>query len=110
MVDAIKNRGGNYSKVNIKDMAEVRLIFNSIDNNNSGTLDKGEVQEALNKMGKCELSEDSLNKVFKKYDANNDGGIDINEFVSMLQDMSNGEFDTGLDRHSVTEAFAPNPA
>lgn len=61
--------------------AVLRNIFNLVDTDNSGYLDKSEVAVALNLLGFKWLKEKHVAKIFERADANGDMEISLEEFM-----------------------------
>lgn len=61
--------------------AVLRQLFNVVDADNSGYLDKSEVATALNLLGFKWLKEKHVEKIFERADANGDLEISMEEFV-----------------------------
>lgn len=56
-----------------------KKIFNSIDKDNSGTIDIMELRNCLSKLGK-RIPEDEISKLMSTLDKDNNGSIDFEEF------------------------------
>lgn len=63
---------------------EGSTVFEVIDEDNSGELDKGEINTIFLDRG-VTLNEEEIDQVFNKMDKNNDGGINMNEFLAWLR-------------------------
>lgn len=61
--------------------AVLKQIFNLVDTDNSGYLDKDEVAVALNMLGFKWLGEKQVAKIFERADANGDMEISLEEFM-----------------------------
>lgn len=59
----------------------LRQLFNLVDTDNSGYLDKDEIAVALNTLGFKWLGEKEVNKIFARADANGDSEISLEEFM-----------------------------
>jgi len=59
----------------------LKQIFNLVDTDNSGYLDKSEVAVALNMLGFKWLKEKHVSKIFERADANGDLEISLEEFM-----------------------------
>lgn len=59
----------------------LKQLFNLVDTDNSGYLDKSEVTVALNMLGFKWLKEKHVNKIFERADANGDEEISLEEFM-----------------------------
>lgn len=67
---------------------ELQKIFDSVDNDKSGTISPEELQEALLKSGSRPKSKQELELFMEAIDVNKDGKIDFDEFVAAhLQDQ-----------------------
>jgi len=74
--------GIKLSKAKVK---ELKNMFDSFDADGKGTLDKPEFHTACTAMGVV-LTDDEMNCRFGKFDNNNDGFIDYDEFLSLMED------------------------
>jgi hypothetical protein len=61
--------------------AVLRQLFDLVDEDNSGYLDKAEVEKALGMLGFSWLGEKQVNKIFERADANGDCEISLEEFM-----------------------------
>ncbi|CAI9097536.1 OLC1v1033988C1 [Oldenlandia corymbosa var. corymbosa] len=61
--------------------------FSYFDQDGSGYITKDELQQACGKFGICD---DHLDEIIREVDQDNDGRIDYNEFVAMMQDTNFG--------------------
>ena len=68
-------------------MATFRHIFNKMDKNGDARLDRHEVQWGLREDGHV-LSPSEFERLFKYFDRNNDGVVDINEFFESFRLVS----------------------
>lgn len=59
----------------------LRQLFNLVDTDNSGYLDKSEITVALNMLGFKWLGEKEVNKIFERADVNGDSEISLEEFM-----------------------------
>ncbi len=66
--------------------------FNRIDKDKSGTLDQGEIAEALSLISELETDKDSIDvlasELVSLYDVNSDGVVDRDEYQQMVEDMA----------------------
>ena len=60
----------------------LKQLFNLVDTDNSGYLDKSEVTVALNMLGFKWLKDKHVNKIFERADANGDEEISLEEFMT----------------------------
>ena len=63
---------------------QLRSAFNYFDKDNSGTISKTELRECL-QSDDFTLSEEQINELLNGVDANNDGQIDYQEFITMMK-------------------------
>ena len=58
------------------------------DKDGSKTLDREELRAILSRpvAGQKEMSEDDIDEILNKFDTNNDGVIDLSEFIEMMSD------------------------
>ncbi|KAL7521692.1 hypothetical protein ACHAWX_006366 [Stephanocyclus meneghinianus] len=70
--------------------AEVKKLFNIVDSDGSGYIDKSEMIELLNKLGKT-LSDDEINDGFKSIDIDASGHIDFDEFFAWYKAVACGK-------------------
>jgi calmodulin len=68
-------------------LAEVKNLFNLVDNDCSGVIDRTEMTELLNKLGKT-LSDDVINMGFNKIDSDSSGHIDFDEFYAWYKSVA----------------------
>lgn len=67
----------------------LRTAFQMFDVDNSGKIDATEVRALLEGEDfKDQISKDQLNKIIKEVDANGDGEIDFEEFLSMMRQIA----------------------
>ena len=64
-----------------KDVINACKLFNQIDTNNDGKINKEELLNGLKAKIKMENLENAVNSIFKKLDMNNNGYIEYEEFV-----------------------------
>jgi hypothetical protein len=66
--------------------------FDRIDKDNSGTLDRGEIAQALSTISDLETDQKSIEELAADlvdlYDANSDGVVDRDEYKQMVEDMA----------------------
>lgn len=62
------------------DEVKLRIIWESIDDDSLGYLDKREMMEVMRQMGKTKTSKQRLDRIFRKMDKDEDGTIDYEEF------------------------------
>lgn len=67
--------------------AEVKKLFNIVDSDGSGYIDKSEMIELLNKLGKT-LSDDEINDGFNSIDIDASGHIDFDEFFAWYKSVA----------------------
>lgn len=77
-------------------MATFRHIFNKMDKNGDARLDRHEVQWGLREDGHV-LSPSEFERLFKYFDRNNDGVVDINEFFDALCPALPAEVSAAVD-------------
>ena len=64
----------------------LRTAFQMFDTDNSGKIDASEVKTLLEGEDfKDQISKEQLNRIIKEVDANGDGEIDFEEFLSMMR-------------------------
>lgn len=61
---------------------DLKQIFMEFDLNGDGLIQKNELKEVMVRMGQCP-TEDELDTMFKTADKDNDGNIDLEEFLSI---------------------------
>jgi hypothetical protein len=59
----------------------LKRLFEAADQDNNGTLDRQEIQDALHALGFTFIKDKQLDQIFKRGDVNNDEVIDFEEFV-----------------------------
>jgi len=75
-----------------------RDIFNMYDKDGNNSIDSGELKLILEELG-YECTEDDVSQVIKKFDTDQTGTIDFNEFLCLIGDwMSN-------DENQIRDAF-----
>lgn len=78
--------------------AQLRFIFDQIDVDRSGTLEKDEVRVAAAQLG-MELSAKELDDAMHQMDADGSGGVDFPEFLSFWRSSA-----SGASRHKLADA------
>lgn len=68
---------------------ELIHLFQKADADNSGVVEKLELQEMLTKDVKIVLPQNEFARLFNKYDTDKSGEIDFNEFMGLIQDVLN---------------------
>eukprot|EP00930_Biecheleria_cincta_P092007 TRINITY_DN81745_c0_g1_i1.p1 TRINITY_DN81745_c0_g1~~TRINITY_DN81745_c0_g1_i1.p1 ORF type:complete len:170 (+),score=29.84 TRINITY_DN81745_c0_g1_i1:34-510(+) len=67
--------------------AQLRDFFNEIDTDNSGTIERGELQRLIElRCSSTEFSEPVINLMMEVADVNGDGQISFDEFVTLFPD------------------------
>ena len=90
-----KNAGTSHTLMGIKDEATLRELFESIDTDNSGTIEMDEY--FLWTLDVATMHGSGLEAIFKRYDSNGEGTLDASEFAMAVEDMG---FDS-LMAHSL---------
>ena len=67
--------------------AEVHKLFNIVDEDNSGYIDRQEMASLLNSLGKT-LPQDEIDEGFAKLDKDSSGSIDFDEFYSWYNEVA----------------------
>lgn len=62
----------------------VKAVFNTFDKDNSGTIEVGELQEALSRLTMQDVSEEETREMFAEVDVYEDGNISFKEFIVCL--------------------------
>ena len=75
----------------------IKEVFADIDDDNSGTIDKREMTKAL-KVLRVDVSSREIDDLFREYDADGDGRLGYNEYLSLL----------GFNRDVGRKSTAPN--
>jgi calmodulin len=70
--------------------AEVKSLFNIVDNDGSGYIDKSEMTELLNKLGKT-LTDEEITEGFNSVDRDSSGMIDFDEFFAWYKSVAYGK-------------------
>ena len=68
-----------------------RAAFADADADNSGSINASELKDTLQKTG-INLTEQQVNEVLQKYDANKSGLIDESEWFALVSDLVDGTF------------------
>jgi Ca2+-binding EF-hand superfamily protein len=71
------------------------FLFKEFDNDNSGSLDKGELLEMFNKYG-IKITESEMNSFFAQVDRNNDRSLNMEEFKKCISDEKANKFFTRM--------------
>ena len=61
-----------------------RIVFADLDNNSSGTLDKSEIQQALEDVLDDSINTEEFERIFEKMDKDSDGSVSFDEFLTFL--------------------------
>nr|CDS30425.1 expressed protein [Hymenolepis microstoma] len=61
----------------------LKALFEKIDKDGSGKIDKEELKKAL---GEDNISEDMIRKLFQKYDINKDNLLDVKELIAFFKE------------------------
>ena len=88
---------GNMSKDQLNQ--DMIRLFQKADADNSGVVEKLELQEMLTKDVKIVLPQSEFARLFNKYDTDKSGEIDFNEFMGLMQDIlkeARQEIDLGI--------------
>ena len=89
---------------------ELREAFNKIDKDGSGSIDREELEEALNKEMEAEgkkLTADQIDQLMNFADADGNGEIDFDEYKTIIQASSGVPKKTGA---AAADAEASAPA
>lgn len=70
--------------------AEVKNLFKIVDSDGSGVIDRAEMTELLNKLGKA-LPDDVIHEGFNKIDSDSSGHIDFDEFFAWYKSVAYGK-------------------
>jgi hypothetical protein len=69
-----------------------REMFDKIDTNKNGTIEKSEIRDHINdirkSLGKGDVNEEALEKQFNSHDLDGDGTIDFDEFKPIYKEMA----------------------
>ncbi len=77
----------NPNKLTDAEIEELKEAFSAFDKDDSGSItaeELGAVLKSFYPAGMKNLSQNDLEKIVSRFDANNDGTIDFNEFVTMM--------------------------
>jgi hypothetical protein len=91
-----------------RDMS-VREVFDYVDEDNSGHLDKAEMERAAGLLGGClgfVLSGEELNRQFDWMDHDGDGTVDFQEFSRFWKGMEAEQLCGDMDEDDLLEALA----
>jgi hypothetical protein len=66
-----------------REQANLRYAYNMFDDDRSGDLSQGEIIKLLQRLGVVGNKDDAI-KMMRQMDQNNDGSVDINEFVAFF--------------------------
>jgi Ca2+-binding EF-hand superfamily protein len=91
--------------------AEARQLFDEIDADRGGTLDRSEIKQLAKRLGK-RLSEKQLHEAMMEMDADGSGEVAFDEFVSWwkgYQDRGGGGLFSGLSLDFLKSAPPPPP-
>lgn len=74
--------------------------FKHFDASGDGEIDGSELKGMVRDMGRTDLTDEQIEKLFETYDANKDGKIDFTEYLQMCVELSEakksfGRQDTG---------------
>ncbi|KAJ0799418.1 putative protein kinase CAMK-CDPK family [Helianthus annuus] len=85
----LKNFGANLEEYEIHDLMQaedsIYAAFSYFDKDGSGFITVNEIQQSCKELG---IDESQIDDIIKEADLNNDGRIDYNEFVAMMQKES----------------------
>ena len=82
-VEHLQSLLDDFFKGNLSNATEIFAIF---DRNKNGALEATELQNIVSQLQGEEFPMESVLEKIKLADANNDGVIDLNEFIQMLKD------------------------
>ena len=83
-------------KISQEERRRLGDIFNSIDTDNSGDIDKNEFKKALALIG-SNISEGDIGKIFERFDKNGNGTITYDEFRLLMEDRMKQEMKKATD-------------
>ncbi|XP_068648985.1 calmodulin-like protein 3 [Aristolochia californica] len=88
------------------DKAELEMVFATFDKNGDGSITKLELKESLENLGLF-VTKEQISTMVEKFDSNQDGLIDLEEFCALYESMVKGEEDEGEGKEldSLKEAF-----
>lgn len=72
------------SDLSPQQVAEMKEAFDSYDADSGGTIDLGELRNAMQSAGQCEVSDDELKKIVGVVDSSGDFEIDFPEFLQLM--------------------------
>ena len=86
-------------------ITQIEEMFKEIDKDNSGNIDKKELNNSLLSIG-INLTVDELNSQFNRFDKNTDGTISFNEFRDIMEEKIVGEMMNADDLiHDIRNEF-----
>eukprot|EP01084_Bolivina_argentea_P079288 143837_1 len=87
-MNAILNggRGGGVNEIALADKVKLRRVFDKMDLDSSGDLDREEFGKAA-RLCSMIITEDEINDIFSKMDLDNNGTIDFNEFRDAIDSL-----------------------
>lgn len=93
--------------MHINDVEKLKQIFQSIDEDGSGTIDISELRKALLKArpGEAELTDEQVQRRIAKYDADGNGVLDFEEYRNMLKNWETDEAEFDAEMAKYKEAF-----
>ena len=66
---------------------DVTRAFSDMDEDGNGTLTREEIESAISGMLDAEVSGDAFDEIFSQLDEDGDGGVDIIEFVGLIEEV-----------------------
>ena len=66
---------------------DVTRAFSDMDEDGNGTLSRGEIESAISRMLDAEVSGGAFEEIFSQLDEDGDGGVDIIEFVGLIEEV-----------------------
>lgn len=63
---------------------EIKQIYSDLDTDCCGSLDREQLKEALRRFTYMNFPDDQIEEIMKYFDTNQDGRIDIAEFIKLL--------------------------
>lgn len=89
-------------------IADIYAVFKEVDTHKSGYLDKDSIERVIKRLG-FSLSSDELTRIFAAMDTNDNGKIELSEFVKWWNSKKNNEFRAKLHKEfSVTSKKLEN--
>ena len=76
------------SRLNDKEIMELKSIFTDIDTNHDGTISLEEMKTALKQIKSKDIKEDEINDIFKGIDTDSSNQIEFTEFISASLEKS----------------------